>query len=108
LPLRKVRLTLTLLLDDLNVFVLIKTSVCNGFTGPAFLSFSPSEIAATVALAAVSENQILGFEGVLEAFEIPINKVIILSVQRTDQCTIVINSVSQNFNHASSVCRRWL
>jgi hypothetical protein len=70
-------LTLTLLPDDLNVIVLTRTSACNGFTEPGFLSFRPSEIAAAVALKAVSENQVLGSEGVLEAFEIPVNKVIL-------------------------------
>jgi cyclin D1/2/4, plant len=63
--------------DDLNAIVLTRTSACNGFTGPGLLSFRPSEIAAAAALKAVSENQVLGSEGVLEPFEIPVNKVIL-------------------------------
>ncbi|KAL6656984.1 hypothetical protein ACP70R_004764 [Stipagrostis hirtigluma subsp. patula] len=42
--------------------------------GSKFLSFRPSEIAAGVALAAVSENQVGGFECALAASEIPVNK----------------------------------
>ena len=46
-----------------------------GFTGSTFLPFKPSEIAAAAALAAVSSNQVVGFESVLSASEIPVNKV---------------------------------
>ena len=46
-----------------------------GFAGSTFLSFRPSEIAAAAALAAVSSNQVVGFESVLSASEIPVNKV---------------------------------
>ncbi|TVU37853.1 hypothetical protein EJB05_11194 [Eragrostis curvula] len=42
--------------------------------GSAFLSFRPSVIAAAAALAAVSENQIVGLGDVLATFEIPVNK----------------------------------
>ncbi|XP_066400381.1 cyclin-D2-2-like [Miscanthus floridulus] len=42
--------------------------------GSTFLSFRPSEIAAASALAAVSENQIVGFASVLSASEVPVNK----------------------------------
>ncbi|XP_062186491.1 cyclin-D2-2-like [Phragmites australis] len=46
--------------------------------GSTFLSFRPSEIAATVALAVVSENQVVGFGSVLEASEIAVNKEMIV------------------------------
>jgi len=42
--------------------------------GSTFLPFKPSEIAAAAALAAVSSNQVVGFESVLSASEIPVNK----------------------------------
>ncbi|GJN10993.1 hypothetical protein PR202_ga29150 [Eleusine coracana subsp. coracana] len=42
--------------------------------GPAFLLFKPSEIAAAAAIATVFENQVLDMEGVFAAFEIPVNK----------------------------------
>ncbi|NP_001141798.2 Cyclin-D2-2-like [Zea mays] len=45
--------------------------------GSTFLSFRPSEIAAASALAAVSENQVVGSSSALSASEVPINKVMI-------------------------------
>ncbi|TVU37840.1 hypothetical protein EJB05_11181, partial [Eragrostis curvula] len=42
--------------------------------GSAFLSFRPSVIAAAAALAAVSENQIVGLGDLPATFEIPVNK----------------------------------
>ncbi|XP_062190144.1 cyclin-D2-2-like [Phragmites australis] len=46
--------------------------------GSTFFSFRPSEIAAAVALAAVSENQVVGFKSVLAASEIPVNNEMIV------------------------------
>jgi cyclin D1/2/4, plant len=57
-----------------------------GFTGSTFLSFRPSEIAAASALAAVSENQVVGSSSALSASEVPINKVnVFYHAQKTDQ-----------------------
>jgi len=67
--------SLTCIADSTMFVCTSETSVSYGFTGSTFLSFRPSEIAAASALAAVSENQIVGFASVLSASEVPVNKV---------------------------------